>query len=115
MGSKEKKRAYFNSLEQDTLARLIKERPRAEQELAESVGYLVAEEKVLKVPHDWSRGWCRRGGYECNPVRSNKRTRISYLDAVLALLCRGLPGACYSDAITQPVMAFRWVPPASSM
>lgn len=49
-GSKEKKRAYFNSLEQDTLARLIKERPRAEQELAESVGYLVAEEKVLKVP-----------------------------------------------------------------
>ena len=50
VGSKEKKLAYFNSLEQDTLARLIKERPQAKQELAESVGYLVAEQKVLKVP-----------------------------------------------------------------
>ena len=50
VGSKEKKLAYFNSLEQDTLARLIKERPQAKQELAESVGYLVAEEKVVKVP-----------------------------------------------------------------
>jgi len=43
VGSKEKKAAYFNSLEHETLARLIKEQPKVEQELEESVGYLVAE------------------------------------------------------------------------
>ncbi len=50
IGSKEKKLAYFDSLEQETLARLIKEHPKVEQELAESVGYLVAEQKVVKGP-----------------------------------------------------------------
>lgn len=50
IGSKEKKLAYFDSLEQETLTRLIKEQPKVQQELAESVGYLVADEKVLKVP-----------------------------------------------------------------
>ncbi|MET0516181.1 MAG: hypothetical protein ABW047_12760, partial [Nitrospiraceae bacterium] len=47
---KEKKLAYFDQLEQDTLARLIKEHPQAKQELANSVGYLVAEERIVKVP-----------------------------------------------------------------
>jgi len=50
VGSKEKKLAYFNSLEQDTLARLVKQHPKTEQELSESVGYLVAEKDVVKVP-----------------------------------------------------------------
>ncbi|SLM49053.1 conserved protein of unknown function [Nitrospira japonica] len=50
VGSKEKKLAYFNSLEQETLARLVKEHPKAEQELRDSVGYLVAEKDVVKVP-----------------------------------------------------------------
>ena len=45
VGSKEKKLAYFNSLEQDTLARLVKEHPQAKQELANSVGYLVAPKR----------------------------------------------------------------------
>lgn len=50
IGSKENKLAYFNSLEHDTLARLVKEYPKTEQELQESVGYLVAEKDVVKVP-----------------------------------------------------------------
>jgi hypothetical protein len=50
VGNKEKKLAYFNSLEQDTLARLIKEQPQVKHELAESVGYAVAEKKVVKIP-----------------------------------------------------------------
>jgi lipid-binding SYLF domain-containing protein len=49
-GSKEEKHAYFDHLEQDTLARLIKERPAVEKELADSVGYLVADQKVVKGP-----------------------------------------------------------------
>lgn len=50
LGSKEQKLAYFDILETDTLARLIKEHPKTEQELAQSVGYAVGEKKVLKVP-----------------------------------------------------------------
>lgn len=50
LGSKEQKLAYFHILETDTLARLIKEHPKTEQELAQSVGYAVGEKKVLKVP-----------------------------------------------------------------
>ncbi|MDF0673108.1 MAG: hypothetical protein P0120_02025 [Nitrospira sp.] len=56
IGSKEKKLAYFDSLEQETLARLIKEHPKVQQELAQSVGYLVAEQKVGKGP------WIGAGG-----------------------------------------------------
>lgn len=57
VGSKEKKLAYFNSLEQDTLARLSKERPQAKQELATSVGYLVAEQDIVKIPMvGWGSG-----------------------------------------------------------
>lgn len=50
VGSKEKKLAYFSGLEHDTLARLVKEYPATEKELANSVGYLVAEKDVVKVP-----------------------------------------------------------------
>jgi len=50
VGSKEEKLAYFDSLEKDTLARLIKEQPGTEQELARSVGFAVIEKKVVKVP-----------------------------------------------------------------
>ena len=50
VGSHEEKRAYFESLEKDTLARLVKEQPKTEQELAQSVGYAVIEKKVVKVP-----------------------------------------------------------------
>ena len=49
VGSKEKKLAYFDNLERDTLASLIKEQPRAKPELADSVGYLVAKQKIVKV------------------------------------------------------------------
>jgi lipid-binding SYLF domain-containing protein len=57
VGSKEKKKAYFDTLERDTLARLIKEQPNAEQELAESVGYLVAEQDLVKIPVvGWASG-----------------------------------------------------------
>lgn len=48
--SKEEKLAYFENLEKETLTRLMKERPQAEQELAQSVGYAVAEKRVVKVP-----------------------------------------------------------------
>ena len=50
VGSKEEKLAYFESLEQETLAQLVKEQPGTEQELAQSVGYAVFEKKVVKVP-----------------------------------------------------------------
>jgi len=50
VGSTEKKLAYFESLEQETLAQLVKEQPGTEQELAQSVGYAVFEKKVVKVP-----------------------------------------------------------------
>lgn len=50
VGSKDEKLAYFDSLEQETLARLVKEQPKTEQELAQSVGYAVFEKKVVKVP-----------------------------------------------------------------
>jgi hypothetical protein len=50
LGEKEQKLAYFHILETDTLARLIKEQPKTEQELAQSVGYAVGEKKVVKVP-----------------------------------------------------------------
>lgn len=50
VGGKEEKLAYFESLEQETLAQLVKERPGAEQELARSVGYAVIDKKAVKVP-----------------------------------------------------------------
>jgi len=50
VGSKEEKLAYFESLEKETLARLVKEQPQTEQELAQAVGYAVIEKKVVKVP-----------------------------------------------------------------
>ena len=50
VGSKEEKLAYFENLEKETLARLVKEQPRTEQELAQAVGYAVVEKKVVKVP-----------------------------------------------------------------
>jgi lipid-binding SYLF domain-containing protein len=50
VGSTEKKLAYFESLEKETLAQLVKEQPGTEQELAQSVGYAVFEKKVVKVP-----------------------------------------------------------------
>jgi hypothetical protein len=49
-GSQDEKRAYFESLESETLARLVKEHPQAEQEVAQAVGYAVIEKKVVKVP-----------------------------------------------------------------
>jgi hypothetical protein len=49
-GSKTEKLAYFDGLEKETLARLIKEHPKTEQELAQSVGYAVGEKKVVKGP-----------------------------------------------------------------
>jgi len=49
-GSKEEQVAYFDRLEQDTLALLIKEHPQSERELAEAAGYTIAEKKTLKVP-----------------------------------------------------------------
>jgi lipid-binding SYLF domain-containing protein len=50
VGSKEEKLAYFESLENETLTRLVKEQPKTEQELAQSVGYAVIEKKVVKIP-----------------------------------------------------------------
>ena len=50
VGSKEEKLAYFDGMEKETLARLVKEQPKTEQELAQSVGYVVGEKKVVKVP-----------------------------------------------------------------
>jgi len=49
-GSHDEKRAYFESLEKDTLASLVKQQPGTEQELAQSVGYAVIEKRVVKVP-----------------------------------------------------------------
>jgi len=49
-GTAEEKRAYFQTLEKNTLARLAKEYPATEQELANSVGHAVFEQKVLKIP-----------------------------------------------------------------
>jgi len=49
-GSKEEKLAYFDDLEKETLARLVRGNPKIEQELAQSVGYAVLERKVVKVP-----------------------------------------------------------------
>jgi len=49
-GSKEEQLAYFDHLEQDTLALLIKEHPQSEQELADAAGYTIAEKKTVKVP-----------------------------------------------------------------
>ena len=57
VGSKEHKRAYFDKLEQETLARLVKEQPKTQQELGESVGYMVAEQDIVKVPIvGWASG-----------------------------------------------------------
>jgi hypothetical protein len=57
IGGKDKKLAYFDKLEQETLARLVKEQPKAQLELAESVGYLVAEQDIVKVPIvGWASG-----------------------------------------------------------
>src|SRR5262245_50523131 len=57
IGSEEKKHAYFHKLEQETLARLVKEQPKAQQELTKSVGYLVAEQDIVKVPIvGWASG-----------------------------------------------------------
>jgi len=50
VGSKEEKLAYFENLEKETLARLVKEQHKIEQELAQAVGYAVVEKKVVKVP-----------------------------------------------------------------
>lgn len=50
VGSKAEKLAYFEGLETETLAQLMKEQPGAEQELARSVGYAVIEKRVVKVP-----------------------------------------------------------------
>lgn len=49
-GSKEEKVAYFDRLETETLALLVKEHPQSEQELAEAAGYTIAEKKTVKVP-----------------------------------------------------------------
>ncbi len=49
-GSKEEKPAYFDRLEQETLARLIKEYPQSEQQLVEAAGYTIAEKTTVKVP-----------------------------------------------------------------
>jgi len=50
VGSTEEKLAYFEGLERETLARLVKEEPKTEAELAQAVGYAVIEKKVVKVP-----------------------------------------------------------------
>lgn len=49
-GSKEERLAYFDGLETDTLALLLKEHPASEQELAEAAGYAIAEKRTVKVP-----------------------------------------------------------------
>jgi len=59
LGGKERKHAYFDKLEQETLARLTKEEPKAKKELEESVGYLVAEQDVVKIP---TIGWATGAG-----------------------------------------------------
>ncbi|MDF0644594.1 MAG: hypothetical protein P0111_11215 [Nitrospira sp.] len=59
VGGKERTHAYFDKLEQETLARLVKEQPKAKQELEESVGYLVAEQDVVKIP---TIGWATGAG-----------------------------------------------------
>ena len=50
VGSHDEKRAYFESLEQETLVSLVKQQPGTEQELAQSIGYAVIEKRVVKVP-----------------------------------------------------------------
>lgn len=49
-GTTDEKRAYFEQLEQNTLARLAKEQPATTQELADAVGYAVVEKKTVKIP-----------------------------------------------------------------
>lgn len=72
VGSKEKKLAYFDKLERDTLARLTKDQPKAEQELQEAVGYLVAEQDTIKVP---MVGWASGAGVTVEKA-SGKRTYL---------------------------------------
>lgn len=72
VGSKEKKLAYFDKLERDTLARLTKDQPKAEQELQEAVGYLVAEQDAIKVP---MVGWASGAGVTVEKA-SGKRTYL---------------------------------------
>jgi hypothetical protein len=72
VGSKEKKLAYFDNLERDTLARLIKEQPKVQKELDESVGYLVAEQDVVKVP---MVGWASGAGVAVEKA-GGKRTYL---------------------------------------
>jgi lipid-binding SYLF domain-containing protein len=49
-GTADEKRAYFRKLEDESLARLVKEQPATEQDLAKSVGYAVFEQKIVKIP-----------------------------------------------------------------
>ncbi len=49
-GSKEEKLTYFDRLESETLARLVTEHPTTKEELTQSVGYVVGEKKVVKIP-----------------------------------------------------------------
>jgi len=57
VGSPDSKRAYFSKLEQDALARVIQEQPKAKQELEQAAGYLVAEQDIVKVPMvGWGSG-----------------------------------------------------------
>jgi hypothetical protein len=83
--SKEKKLAYFDSLERDTLARLVKEQPKVEQELAESVGYLIAEKWVLKIP---VIGW----GSGAGVVVEKANGKRSYLRIIKLKFGLGLGG-----------------------
>ena len=56
-GKQRGKAHLLQQLEKETLARLVKEHPKVEQELAESVGYLVAEQEIVKVPMiGWGSG-----------------------------------------------------------
>lgn len=72
VGSTERKQAYFDKLERDTIARLTKEQPKAERELAKSVGYLVAEQDTVKVP---MVGWASGAGVAVEKA-SGKRTYL---------------------------------------
>jgi hypothetical protein len=49
-GTVQEQHAYFQKLEDTTLARLKKEQPATEQELAAAVGYAVIEQNIVKIP-----------------------------------------------------------------
>lgn len=70
--TREERLAHFATLEAETKAALIKEHPGAEAELADSVGYAVFEQDILKIP---VVGWASGSGVIVEKA-GDKRTYV---------------------------------------